>query len=73
MRKMAVYTVTVKTKQPKTRILEHTDTTLKVALHAPPQDGKANDELIIFLSKHFGKSVKILTGKTSKKKLVKIE
>lgn len=46
---------------------------LGVALHARPQDGEANEELIAFLSKHFKapKSKIILRrGETGRRKLV---
>ncbi|MBD3277203.1 MAG: hypothetical protein GF388_02800 [Candidatus Aegiribacteria sp.] len=52
------------------------DGTLKISLSAPPTDGKANRELISFLSKQFGtgrRNVRIITGETSRKKLVSIE
>jgi hypothetical protein len=50
--------------------------TLRVRLHAPPEKGKANDELISLLSKEYGvkkSSIEILSGHTSRIKRVKIE
>ena len=44
---------------------------LRVALHAPPVDGKANDALIDFLSDFFDirkSAVKILSGATNRMK-----
>lgn len=50
--------------------------TLKIRLKAPPVDGKANIELIRFLSKEFettAVNIEILSGKTSRRKKVKIK
>ena len=52
------------------------DDTVKIALKASPTDGKANKELIKFLAGEFGtriSSVRILSGATSRKKLVAID
>ena len=43
-----------------------------IAVGAPADKGCANEELIRFLSKYFGKKVKILVGKTSSKKIVRV-
>ena len=51
------------------------DGTLKVKIAAPPEDGKANRELCNFLAAHYKVSkdqVRILTGQTSTRKLVRI-
>ena len=51
------------------------DGTLKVDLCAVPEDGKANEELIRFLAKHFNvpkSNIEILSGQTSKKKRIRI-
>ena len=48
---------------------------LKVKLTAPPVEGKANDELIEVLSKGFRiakKDVEIISGQSSKNKIVKL-
>lgn len=48
---------------------------LKVRLHAPPVDGKANDELCRFLAQAFGvrpRSVVLLSGATTRVKRVRI-
>jgi len=50
--------------------------TLKVKLTTPPIDGKANEDLIKILAKHFKvskSSIKILKGKTSKNKIIEIK
>lgn len=52
------------------------DGTLKIALNAPPADGKANRELQKFLAGEFGTtqlSIKLLSGITSRRKLVSID
>ena len=49
---------------------------LKVRLAAPPVDGKANEELIALLAKHFGcrkADVSIKSGASGRMKLVRIE
>ncbi|MDO9181373.1 MAG: DUF167 domain-containing protein [Bacteriovorax sp.] len=51
------------------------DETIKIAISAPPEKGKANEELIRFLAKTFDvnkNNVKIISGKSEKVKLVKI-
>jgi uncharacterized protein (TIGR00251 family) len=48
---------------------------LKVKLTSPPVEGKANKELISILAKEFSipkKDVEILSGQSSKNKLVKL-
>ena len=51
------------------------DDTIKITIAAAPEKGKANQELIKFLSKTFAvdkNNVKILSGKSEKIKLIKI-
>jgi len=62
--------LTVKTNAPKSQVLSVGP--LKIALKAQPENGKANIELIKFWKKHFKQNIKIISGFTSKKKLVKI-
>ncbi len=48
---------------------------LKVKLTSPPVEGKANKELIEVLARDFGiakKNVEILSGRSSKNKIVKL-
>jgi len=48
---------------------------LKVRIHAPPVEGKANAYLIKFLSKHWKiprASIEILSGKTGRNKRIRI-
>lgn len=49
---------------------------LKVKICAPPEKGKANKELISFLSIYFGVSksaVKLVSGEKSRNKIIEIE
>ena len=49
---------------------------IKIALAAPPVDGKANDLLRAFLAEAFGvprRNVTLLRGESGRKKLVRIE
>ncbi len=43
-----------------------------VRIKAPPQDGKANLELIKFLSRHFKKRAEIVSGATSREKIIRL-
>lgn len=59
----------------KTAVSEVTDAYVKISLTAPPVEGEANKELIIFLSKYFGvskQSIDIKSGETGRLKLVEI-
>ncbi|MEK6903290.1 MAG: DUF167 domain-containing protein [Nanoarchaeota archaeon] len=64
------YKVTVRPRSAETTILKEEGDHLTVAVHASPENGKANLELIKFLSKYFDAEVKILRGLTSRKKTV---
>ena len=49
------------------------DGTLKIRIAAPPEKGKANDELIRFLGAHYGVSrVVIISGHTAALKMVRL-
>lgn len=51
------------------------DGTLKLRLHATPERGKANEELIRFLASELGvlhSQIRILAGETSQNKLVQV-
>jgi len=54
---------------------EMADKTLKIALKARPEKGRANEELIKFLAKEFKvdkKGIRILSGLSERLKLIKI-
>ncbi|MFA7681977.1 MAG: DUF167 domain-containing protein [Candidatus Peribacteraceae bacterium] len=61
----------------KTRIMEvMDDESVKIAVAAPPEKGKANAELIKFLAKEFSVAkgnVEIVAGKTARVKLVRVK
>jgi len=61
---------------PRSEIIGWLEEALKVRLHAPPVEGKANVELCKFLAKQLGlpkRAVTIATGDTSRLKRVRIE
>lgn len=49
-----------------------TEEEYKVFLKKSAQDGKANEELLKVLKKYFGRGVRIVSGKTSRKKIVEL-
>ena len=56
-------------------ILGFEDGILRIKIAAPPIDGKANKELVAFLSKHLGVSKSSITidhGQTGKSKVISI-
>ncbi len=64
-------------KSPKNEVVEILDDeTIKIRIKAVPERGKANAELIKFLSKELGvqrDQISIISGKTEQLKLVKIK
>ncbi|RKX65520.1 MAG: YggU family protein [Tenericutes bacterium] len=44
---------------------------VRIAIAAPPDDGKANAELLKFLKKELGKECELISGKTGRKKIVR--
>lgn len=63
-------------KSPRTELVgEMADGTLKIRIAAPPEKGKANTELIKFLSKHFNvpkDQISIVSGQTDPLKLIRL-
>ena len=63
-------------KSPKTEIVETLDDgTIKIRIKAAPEKGKANKELIKFLSEHYKvpkENISILSGAHEQIKLIKI-
>ena len=68
-----IFEVRVKPNAKENKILEQDGNKFKVAVTAPAQEGKANKELIKFLSKKLKARVEIVKGKTSSKKLLRVE
>ncbi len=67
--------VKVQPKASKNDVIDNEDGSFKVYLKSAPTDGKANKELIALLSDYFkvGKQdVNIITGKTSRKKIIEV-
>lgn len=58
-----------------TQLLACTDTALHIALHAKPQEGEANKELISFIGKLLKvpkTQIELIKGKNSRHKLIQI-
>ena len=75
--KSGYYAVKVIPNQPATEVKQiMADGTLKIAVAAAPEKGKANEELIRFLSDELAvdkAAIRISAGLTSRKKVVYIE
>jgi len=70
---MSLIKVIVKPNSKKNEMLEQEDNCYKIAIKAHPEKGKANKELIKFLHKLTKKKVTIISGLTSREKIVKLE
>ncbi len=59
----------------KTEVLGYDDErkAIRIAIAAPPEDNKANKEIVRFVSKELKRKVLIERGLTSKEKLLRIE
>ncbi|MBW7859004.1 MAG: YggU family protein [Leptonema sp. (in: Bacteria)] len=69
------YSIYVKPKSSKRSVVELTDGSLEVKVHSPPEDGKANIEVIEVLAKYFKvkkRHLSIVTGSTSRHKIVEL-
>ena len=66
--------VLIKPNSPKNSILgfDSSKKALKISIKAVPKKGKANQELIKFISKLLKKKVEIIKGLTSRNKILKI-
>lgn len=61
---------------PRSEVVGWLGDTLKVKVHAPPVEGKANEELCTFLAKTLGlpkRAVSVLRGDTSRLKSVRVD
>jgi len=65
--------IIVKANSPKNNILDYDKTrdALRIEIKAPAENNKANIEIIKFFSKKTSKEVKIISGLTSKKKVLR--
>ncbi|RME54536.1 DUF167 domain-containing protein [Candidatus Woesearchaeota archaeon] len=63
--------IVVKTNAKKTRIVEDNGI-IKVEVKAPPENNKANMEIIKLFSKKYKTKARIVQGATSKKKVIEV-
>jgi uncharacterized protein (TIGR00251 family) len=71
-----VIRVLVKPRSRESALAQGSDGSWTARLKAPPVDGKANDELLALVARHFGcraSAVMIVGGATARLKRVKIE
>ena len=70
------FAVRARPSAPATKAVEKLDDeSIKIAIAAPPEKGKANAELIKFLSKEFNtpkSSIQIVSGATATHKLIRV-
>lgn len=66
--------IIVKTNMPKTGIIcfDEDKGAYRMNVHAKPEKGEANKEILKFFKKEFKKDIKIISGKTSKQKLIRL-
>ncbi|MBM4165676.1 MAG: DUF167 domain-containing protein [Ignavibacteria bacterium] len=67
--------ITVKPNAKTNEVLQQDDGSFLVKVNAPPNDGKANEKVIELLAKHFSatkRNVNIVSGMTSRKKIIEI-
>ena len=66
------YAVKVKPNASVTKIVSEQNNQLTISIAAPPDKNKANIELIKFLSKYFSRKVRIVSGLSSRNKIVEV-
>ena len=68
------FSIIAKTNAPETKIIcwDADKTAFRVDVAAPPEDNKANMELIKFFTRLLKKEVRIIRGATSKQKIMSI-
>jgi uncharacterized protein len=64
--------IIVKPRSKKQEIIKIDNSSYKIKLKSPAEDGKANIELLKLLKKYFKRDAAIIKGKTSRKKIIKI-
>ncbi|MFH1134153.1 MAG: DUF167 domain-containing protein [Nanoarchaeota archaeon] len=64
----------IKPSSPRSELLgfDETRKAYRIAIKAPPEDGKANKELLKFLKKETGKQAEIVSGFTSHLKRIRL-
>ena len=67
------FKIKVKPSSGKQEVVKVSDKEYKVCLKKSAQDGKANQELVKFLRKHFKKDVTIKSGLNSRNKVVELD
>ncbi|MCF7866275.1 DUF167 domain-containing protein [Candidatus Woesearchaeota archaeon] len=74
IKKKGTFMIDVKTNGNKTELKEFNKSkqAYLMDVSAPPQDNKANIEIIKYFSKNLKKDIRIMSGATSKKKLIRI-
>jgi uncharacterized protein (TIGR00251 family) len=65
--------VKVKPNSQKQEIKKISNKEYEISLKKPPEDNKANIELLKLLKKTFKKNIKLISGHTSRKKIVEIK
>ena len=66
------FKIIVKTNKPKTQILNKINDSYKMDVKAQVKEGKANIEIKKYFKKNHKLNIEIISGKTSKGKLIKI-
>lgn len=73
--KELIISIKVKPKSKKEFIKKIQDNHFEVAVHSPPEDGKANTRLVELMSDYFNvpkKNISIIKGEKSRNKVIKI-
>jgi hypothetical protein len=68
----STFTLTIRPNASKTELISFDDSFGKMNVKAAPEKGKANAEIIRFFKKEYGLSIDIISGHTSRKKLIRI-
>ena len=68
-----IINIKVKPSSEKQEIKELSNNHYTISLKNPPENNKANLELVKLLKKHFKKDIKIIKGKKSKNKIIEIK
>jgi uncharacterized protein (TIGR00251 family) len=72
---MPRFTVHVKPRSSRQGVNVLPDGTLEIRVHSPPEDGRANTELMEVLARHLGvkrRRLSIVSGETSRHKIIEV-